>query len=231
MGELLEGLREALRLIASGDDELREIAGRTLLVSGAATVLAMLLGVPAGYGLARGHFPGRTFLLATVNTGMGMPPVVVGLIVWLMLIRSGPFGDLELIYTKRAMVIAQLFIAIPLVVGFTAAAVQALPRELPELLRVLGAGRLRTLWLVAREARLGLLAAVMAGFGAAISEVGASLAVGGNLQGDTRVLTTAIVTETSRGQTAQAIALGIVLLAMAFAVNLALTVAQQRNRI
>ncbi len=230
MGELLEGLREALRLIATGDQELREIAMRTLIVSGSATLLAMLVGVPAGYALARGRFRGRTFLLATVNTGMGMPPVVVGLIVWLMLIRSGPFGDLELIYTKRAMVIAQLFIAIPLVIGFTAAAVQALPRELPELLRMLGAGRLRTLWLVAREARLGLLAAVMAGFGAAISEVGASLAVGGNLQGDTRVLTTAIVTETSRGQTEQAIALGIVLLAMAFAVNLALTVAQQRNR-
>ena len=229
MGELFDGLREALRLIATGDEELFEIARRTLLVSGTATVLAMLVGVPAGYALARSRFPGRTFLLATVNTGMGMPPVVVGLIVWLMLIRSGPFGDLDLIYTRRAMVIAQLIIAVPLVVGFTAAAVQALPRELPELLRMLGAGRLRTLWLMAREARLGLLAAVMAGFGAAISEVGASLAVGGNLQGDTRVLTTAIVTETSRGQTEQAIALGIVLLAMAFAVNLALTLAQQRK--
>ncbi len=230
MGELFEGLREALRLILTGDPTLREIAVRTLVVSGSATLLAMLVGVPAGYVLARGRFTGRTFLLATVNTGMGMPPVVIGLIVWLMLIRSGPFGDLDLIYTKQAMVIAQLVIAIPLVAGFTAAAVQALPRELPELLRTLGAGRLRTLWLMAREARLGLLAAVMAGFGAAISEVGASLAVGGNLQGDTRVLTTAIVTETSRGQTEQAIALGLVLLTMAFTVNLALTLVQQRNR-
>ncbi|MEX0782724.1 MAG: ABC transporter permease [Dehalococcoidia bacterium] len=230
MGELFDGLVEALRLIGSGDAELREIAWRTLVVSGSATVLAMLIGVPAGYALARGSFPGRTFALASVNTGMGMPPVVIGLIVWLMLIRSGPFGGLELIYTKQAMVIAQLIIAIPLVVGFTAAAVQALPRELPELLKVLGAGRLRTLWLVAKEARLGLLAAVMAGFGAAVSEVGASLAVGGNLQGDTRVLTTAIVLETSRGQVERAIALGIVLLAMAFAVNLTLTIAQQRNR-
>jgi ABC-type tungstate transport system substrate-binding protein len=113
MSELIDGLREALRLIATGDEELREIAMRTLVVSGSATLLAMLVGVPAGYALARGKFPGRTFLLATVNTGMGMPPVVVGLVVWLMLIRSGPFGDLELIYTKRAMVIAQLFIAIP----------------------------------------------------------------------------------------------------------------------
>ena len=230
MAELFDGLQEALRLIFTGDATLREIALRTVVVSGTATLLAMAVGVPAGYGLARSRFPGRTPLLALVNTGMGLPPVVIGLVVWLMLVRSGPFGDLELIYTKRAMVIAQFVIALPLVVGFTATAVQALPKELPELLAVLGAGRLRTLWLIAREAQLGLLAAVMAGFGAVVSEVGASMTVGGNLQGDTRVLTTAIVTETSRGQNDRAIALGIVLLAMAFVVNLVLTLAQQRNR-
>lgn len=230
MGELADGLREALRLIVTGDADLRAVALRTVLVSGTATLLAMLVGVPLGYGLARGRFFGRTPLLAVVNTGMGVPPVVVGLVVWLMLVRSGPFGDLDLIYTKRAMIIAQFLIATPLVVGFTAAAVQALPAELPELLSVLGAGRLRSLWLLAREAQLGLLAAVMAGFGAVISEVGASMTVGGNLQDETRVLTTAIVTETSRGQNDRAIALGIVLLTMAFAVNLILTVAQQRNR-
>jgi tungstate transport system permease protein len=160
---------------------------------------------------------------------MGMPPVVVGLVVWLLLVRSGPLGWLELIYTREAMVLAQFLIATPMVIGFTAAAVQALPQELPELLQVLGAGRLRRVWLLAREARLGLLAAVMAGFGAVVSEVGASMAVGGNLQGETRVLTTAIVTETSRGNTERALALGIILLAMAFAVNLILTRAQQRD--
>jgi tungstate transport system permease protein len=168
-------------------------------------------------------------LLGVVNTGMGMPPVVMGLIVWLMLVRSGPFGDLDLIYTKRAMVIAQFLIATPLVVGFTAAAVQSLPRDLPDLLAVLGAGRLRSLLLLAREAQLGLLAAIMAGFGAVVSEVGASMTVGGNLQGNTRVLTTAIVTETSRGNNDRAIALGIILLAMAFLVNLMLTMVQQRR--
>jgi tungstate transport system permease protein len=198
-------------------------------VSGAATVLAMLVGVPAGYALARKRFPGRTLVLGAVNTGMGMPPVVVGLVVWLLLVRSGPLGWLELIYTREAMVLAQFLIATPMVIGFTAAAVQALPQELPELLQVLGAGRLRRVWLLAREARLGLLAAVMAGFGAVVSEVGASMAVGGNLQGETRVLTTAIVTETSRGNTERALALGIILLAMAFAVNLILTRAQQRD--
>lgn len=229
MDALWEGLKEAVRLIAEGDGELRDIALRTLLVSGAATLLAMAAGVPLGYALARGRFPGRTILLGAVNTGMGMPPVVMGLIVWLMLVRSGPFGGLELIYTKRAMIIAQFLIATPLVVGFTAAAVQALPRDLPDLLAVLGAGRLRSLWLLAREAQLGLLAAIMAGFGAVVSEVGASMTVGGNLQGNTRVLTTAIVTETSRGNNARAIALGLILLTMAFLVNLLLTIVQQRR--
>jgi len=229
MEALWDGLREALRLIFTGDKDLREIALRTIVVSGSATLLAMAAGVPLGYGLARGRFRGRTVLLGMVNTGMGIPPVVVGLVVWLMLVRSGPFGDFELIYTKRAMVIAQFLIATPLVIGFTAAAVQALPRELPDLLQVLGAGRVRKLWLLAREAQLGILAAVMAGFGAVVSEVGASMTVGGNLAGDTRVLTTAIVTETSRGQNADAMALGIILLVMAFAVNLALTFVQQRR--
>jgi tungstate transport system permease protein len=229
MAELWDGLQEAIRMIVHGDASLRDIALRTIVVSGSATLLAMLAGVPAGYALARGRFPGRTFLLGIVNTGMGMPPVVVGLVVWLMLVRSGPFGDLDLIYTKRAMVIAQFVIAVPLVVGFTAAAVQALPENLPDLLATLGAGRLRTLWLLSREAHLGLLAAIMAGFGGVISEVGASMTVGGNLDHNTRVLTTAIVTETSRGQNSRAIALGIILLAMAFAVNLVLTLVQQRS--
>ncbi len=229
MEALWEGLKEAVRLIATGDADLYEIAWRTIVVSGSATLFSLAVGVPAGYALARGRFRGRTFLLSAVNTGMGMPPVVVGLFVWLMLVRSGPFGDLDLIYTKRAMVIAQFVIAAPLVVGFTAAAVQALPEELPDLLKVLGAGPVRRLWYIAREARLGILAAIMAGFGGVVSEVGASMTVGGNLQGNTRVLTTAIVTETSRGQNANAMALGIVLLAMAFAVNLVLTLVQQRR--
>lgn len=229
MAELWDGFQEAMRLILRGDANLRDIALRTVVVSGFATLLAMLVGVPVGYALARARFRGRTLVLGLVNTGMGMPPVVIGLIVWLMLVRSGPFGDFELIYTKRAMVIAQFIIAVPLVVGFTSAAVQALPPQLPDLLASLGAGRVRSLWLLGREARLGLLAAVMAGFGAVVSEVGASMTVGGNLQGNTRVLTTAIVTETSRGQNDRAIALGIILFLMAFAVNLVLTAVQHRR--
>ena len=206
------------------------IAIRTLVVSGAATLLATVAGVPLGYALARRMFPGRTIVLGMANTAMGVPPVVVGLVVWLLLVRSGPLGRFDLIYTKRAMVLAQCLIATPIVVGFTVAAVQALPRQLPDLLTVLGAGRIRTMWLLAREARLGLLVAIMAAFGGIVSEVGASMIVGGNLERSTRVLTTAIVTESSRGEVERALALGILLLVLSFGVNLALTIVQQRHR-
>jgi tungstate transport system permease protein len=223
-------MNEAFRLLLAGDAELYRIIARTLAISTVAAALAMLVGIPIGYGLARGRFPGRTMLLSAVNTGMGMPPVVVGLLVWLLLTRSGPLGSLGLIYTKQAMVLAQIVIATPLVVGFTAASVQSLPAELPDLLYTLGAGRLRRLWIIAGEAQLGLLAAIMAGFGAVISEVGASMTVGGNLRGSTRVLTTAIVTETGRGNLPVALALGLLLLALAFSVNVLLTLIQQRQR-
>ena len=203
---------------------------RTILVSAIATAFAVMVGVPIGYAIARRSFRGRTLLLGLINTGMGMPPVVVGLVVWILLVRSGPFGGFGLIYTPQAIVLAQFLIATPLVVGFTTASFQLLPSRLPDLLMVLGAGRLRTLWLMAKEARLGLLTAVMAAFGAIVSEVGASMIVGGNLERSTRVLTTAIVTETSRGEIERALTLGIVLLALSFMVNLGLTVVQQRPR-
>jgi len=221
---------DAVRLLLNADAELFGIVARTLVISSVATLLAMLVGIPIGYALARGRFRGRTMVLSAVNTGMGMPPIVIGLLVWLLLSRSGPFGSLGLIYTREAMVLAQFLIATPLVVGFTAASIQSLPPELPDLLYSLGAGRLRRLWIIAGEAQLGLLAAIMAGFGAVISEVGASMTVGGNLRGSTRVLTTAIVTETGRGNLSFALALGVMLLALAFAVNILLTRIQQRQR-
>ena len=229
MGELAAGLGEALRLLLSGNAEVYAIAGRTLLISAGATALALLIGCPLGLALARGRFRGRTLLLSFVHAGMGMPPVVVGLVLWLLIARSGPFGALGLVYTPAAMVIAQLIIATPLVIGFTAASVQSLPPLLPDLLASLGARRTRTVWLLLREARLGMLAAVMAGFGAVVSEVGAAMTVGGNLRGSTRVLTTAIVTSTGRGDLSQAAALGIILLALAFTVTFVLTLLQQRR--
>lgn len=230
MFDLLHSAGEAWRLLAGAEAGVRAIAARTILISGAATLLAVAIGVPLGYGIARTEFRGRTVVLGFVNTAMGMPPVVVGLVVWLLLVRSGPFGGLDLIYTRRAMILAQFLIATPIVVGLTVASLQALPPRLADLLSVLGAGRLRTIWLLAREARLGLLVAVMAGFGAIISEVGASMTVGGNLERSTRVLTTAIVTETSRGQVERALALGMLLLLLSFIVNLSLTLIQQRHR-
>lgn len=207
------------------------IALRTIVVSGVATALSVLIGVPIGYAVARRSFRGRTILLGLINTGMGMPPVVVGLVVWLLLVRSGPFGAFDLVYTQQAMVLAQFLIATPIIIGFTTASFQALSPRLPDLLIVLGAGRARRLWLLAREARLGLLVAIMAAFGAIVSEVGASMIVGGNLERSTRVLTTAIVTETSRGEVERALTLGLVLLVMSFVVNLSLTVIQQRSRV
>jgi len=225
-----DGIRQAFRILGTGDRDVWEITLRSLLISGSATLIALALGIAAGAALAFGRFPGRNLLVVLVNTGMGLPPVVVGLVVAVMLWRSGPLGALHLIYTPAAMVIAQAVIATPLVTGFTVAALGALPPRLRPQLYALGASRLQMLWLVLQEARLPLLAAIMAGFGAAVSEVGASLMVGGNLAGDTRVLTTAVVLEVQRGEFEAAIALSAVLLALVFLVNLVLTSVQQQHR-
>jgi tungstate transport system permease protein len=225
-----EALRDALALLLEGDGQTYEIIARSLRVSLTATLVAFALGLPLGMLLAFGSFPGRRWLQAAVNTGMGMPPVVIGLLITVMLWRSGPFGAFELLYTPTAMVIAQAVIAFPLVAGISAASLQQVDPDFRLQMEALGATRLRALWSVAVEARLPLLAAVMAGFGAVVSEVGAAMMVGGNIEGQTRVLTTAAVLETSRGDFAAAIAFGLILLAIAFAVNVVLTLAQQRGR-
>jgi tungstate transport system permease protein len=230
VGVVGEAIRDALRLLFEGDAQTYEIIARSLRVSLSATVAAFLLGMPLGMLLAFGRFPGRRLALAAVNTGMGMPPVVIGLLITVMLWRSGPLGALELLYTPTAMVIAQAAIAFPLVAGISAAALQQIDPDFRVQMEALGATRVRALWTVAVEARLPLLAAVMAGFGAVVSEVGAAMMVGGNIEGETRVLTTAAVLESSRGDFAAAIAFGLILLLIAFAVNLLLTVAQQRGR-
>ena len=230
MDLIWDGIREAFRIMASGDYSVWEIALRSVFVSGTATAVALLLGIGVGSLLAFNEFPGRNLAFSLVNTGMGLPPVVVGLIVAIMLWRSGPLGDLRLIYTPAAMVIAQTVIAAPIVMGFTAAALRSLHPRLRSQLYGLGASRLQMLWLVLWEAKLPLLAAVMAGFGGAISEIGASQMVGGNLAGETRVMTTSIMLEVSRGEFGTAIALSFVLLALIFIVNLILTTVQQQER-
>ncbi|MCL4529069.1 MAG: ABC transporter permease [Chloroflexi bacterium] len=211
------------------DPEVFQITILSLQISGVATAISLLLGLPLGTWLALGKFPGRSFLLSIVNTGMGLPPVVVGLAVAMTLWRSGPLGDFSLIYTPTAMVIAQVVIAFPVVAGLTVAALQALDQRLQLQLLGLGASRLQMIWMLWREARLPLLAALMAGFGSVISEVGASMMVGGNIRYQTRVLTTAIVLETSKGEFNNAIALGTLLLIITFLVNWALTWIQQRG--
>jgi tungstate transport system permease protein len=204
----------------------------SLRVSLTATAISLLVGVPLGTWLALSQVPGRRALLALVNTGMGMPPVVMGLVITILLWRTGPLGELRLLYTPTAIVIAQVALSMPIVVGLTAAAIQQLNPRLRLQILALGATRLQYqyLLLLIRETRLPLLAAVMAGFGAVISEVGAAMMVGGNIQGQTRVLTTATVLETSRGNFDLALALGIVLLVLVYAVNLLLTWIQQRQR-
>ena len=231
MDLIWDGIREAARLWWAGDREIIEITLRTLGISSAATAIALVIGIPLGAVLALRRFWGRGLIVASVNTGMGMPPVVVGLVVALFLWRTGPLGGLNLIYTPYAMVIAQLLLSLPLVVGFSLASIQSVNPRLIGQMWAMGANRWQVLWLLIRETRLGLLAAVMAGFGAAISEVGASMQVGGNLVGETRVLTTATVLETSRGNFEVAIALSLVLVVLAFLVNLVLTAVQQRRPI
>jgi tungstate transport system permease protein len=231
MGLITEGILEAFRLLVTGDPEVWRITLLSLQISGAATALSLVVGIPAGTALALTRFPGRAFVVSLVNTGMGLPPVVVGLFVTIVLWRNGLLGALELLYTPTAMVLAQLVIAAPIVTGLTLAAVQQIPERFRLQILALGASRLQMTWVLVKEARLPMLAALMAGFGGAISEVGASMMVGGNIKGDTRVLTTATVLETGKGNFDIAIALSVILLAITFLVNWALTAIQQRRRV
>jgi len=230
LGIIGQGLREALRLIFTFDPEVLNITLRTLQVSGTATLISVFIGVPVGTLLALKTFIGRQVVISLVNFGMGLPPVVVGLLTWLLLNRYGPLGFLELLYNPPAMVIAQAIIASPIVMGFTIAAIQSLNPKIRLQIMALGATRSQFLFLILKEARLGLLAAVIAGFGGVISEVGASMMVGGNVKGETRVLTTATVLEVSKGNFEIATALSIILLFISFLIVAFLTNLQQRGK-
>ena len=224
-----DGIRQAFQLIFGVDADVWEITLLSLQVSGLATGISLFIGLPLGTWLALGRFRGRGLSLSIVNTGMALPPVVVGLAVSILLWRSGPLGDLRLIYTPAAIIIAQTIIAAPVVTGLTAAALQQLDPRLRLQLLGLGASRWQMVLALWQEARLPLLAALMAGFGSVISEVGASMMVGGNIRHQTRVLTTAIVLETNKGNFEQALILGLLLLCLAYLVNLTLTWIQQRG--
>jgi tungstate transport system permease protein len=227
---IVEGVKKALELITSFDPEVMGITFLSLKISGLATLISLFIGISVGTAIALTNFYGKKLVISLVNTGMGLPPVVVGLFVTVIIWRNGPLGFLDILYTPFAMIIAQAIIATPIVMGISLAAIQHLPDNLRLQILSLGATRLQMVWILIKEARLPLLAAVMAGFGGVISEVGASIMVGGNIKGYSRVLTTATVMETSKGNFDIAIALGIILLLLAFCVNLILTQIQQRQR-
>jgi len=224
-----EGLAQAFSLIVRGDPALLRIVWLSLWATGLATTIALVLGVPLGVFLALHRFRGRNLFITFVNAGMGIPPVVVGLIVFLFLARSGPLGDLSLIYTPTAIIVAQVIIALPQVIGVTLAGIQGLDERMALQIVSLGASRAQLYLKLVREARVAVLAALAAGFGAVISEVGAVMMVGGNIEGQTRVMTTAIVLETRQGNFAMAIALSTVLLLIALVINGVFTWLQQRR--
>ena len=230
MDLILEGIKKAFWLLITFDPEVMGITLLSLEVSGIATLISLFIGISVGVTVALSRFFGKRIVVSLINTGMGLPPVVVGLFVTIFLWRNGPLGFLGVLYTPAAMIIAQTVIATPIVMGITLAAIQQLPQKLRLQILALGATRLQMVWILIKEARLPLLAAVMAGFGGVISEVGASIMVGGNIKGYSRVLTTATVMETSRGNFDIAIALGIILLLLAYFINLILTHIQQRER-
>jgi tungstate transport system permease protein len=231
MGDIWQGLVEALRLVVGGDATTWEIIALSLYVSGVALLIGTLLGIPAGALLALTRFWGRRVVVVLVYTGMGLPPVVVGLFVYLMLSRSGPLGELSWLFTPRAMIASQTIISLPLIAGFTMSAIQGIDPALRLQLKSLGATSVQISWALLWEARIGVLVAIIAGFGSIISEVGAVMLVGGNIAGSTRVLTTAIVLETRKGEFVLAIALALVLLGITFIINaLALQLQQGLQR-
>lgn len=230
MGLIWEGIKKAAELLWTLDPEVLGITLFSLKVSILATGVSLAIGGAAGMALALARFPGRRLVISLVNTGMGLPPVVVGLFVTILLWRNGPLGFLDILYTPSAIILAQTVIATPIIAGISLAAIQQLPPDLRLQILSLGASRWQTVLWLAREARLPLMAAVMAGFGGVISEVGASIMVGGNIKGSTRVLTTATVMETGKGNFDTAIALSLILMVLMFAVNGALTHIQQRDR-
>ena len=228
MNDLTNGLVQAIQLILSADPALVEIIILSLRVTGTALLISSVIGIPAGALLGLSRIRARGFITALLYTGMGLPPVVVGLFVYLFLSRSGPLGVLGWLFTPNAMVVAQVIIAFPLVAGLTMTAVQSVDPALRLQARSLGATRLQEAWTVIREARIGVVAALVAAFGSIISEVGAVMLVGGDIEGKTRVLTTAIVLNTRTGEFQLAIALGLILLLIAFIANAAMLRLQGR---
>ncbi|MDQ0341136.1 tungstate transport system permease protein [Caldalkalibacillus uzonensis] len=225
-----EGLKRAIEMLISGDPEVFRITWLTLRVSLTATLISVMLGLPLGVILGLVTFPGRKLVVTLINLGMGLPPVVAGLWITLLLWRSGPLGHYALLYTPTAIIMAQVLVSLPIIIGLTTAAFQQIDPRLRLQIKALGASKWQSFLVLLRETRLAIMAAVMAGLGRVLAEVGASMMVGGNIKGETRILTTAMVMEVSKGNFDIAIALSFILMTLAFLITLALTLMQQRKR-
>jgi tungstate transport system permease protein len=226
---LWDGLRRAVDLLLSGDDYVLDVVVVTLRMALWSTLLALAVGLPAGLVLGLGRFRGRAGALALVNAGMGLPPVIVGLVVALLLFRGAPLGGLNLLYTLNGVILAQAVLAFPVVAALTASAVQSLPDGLLDQARAFGASRTAVAALALREARVGVLAATIAAVGSAFAEVGAVVLVGGNIEGQTQTLASAVLVRVSAGEYGTAVALGILLLGLVLVLASALTALQQRQ--
>lgn len=230
MDLLLNGLIRAIEMIAAGDPEIYEITWRTLRISLTAVLVSTLIGIPIGIILGLTKFPGRRLLLVFINIGMGLPPVVAGLWITILLWRSGPLGHLSLLYTPTAIVMAQVLVSLPILIGLTSSAFQQIDEKMLMQIKALGATKLQSLKILLIETRVAVLAAIIAGFGRVIAEVGAAMMVGGNIKGDTRILTTSIVMEVSKGNFDIAFALSFIIMTLAFIITFWLTFLQQRSR-
>ncbi|GIN62134.1 ABC transporter permease [Robertmurraya siralis] len=230
MDLLIDGLTRAVEMIITGDREVYEITWRTLRISLTAILISTLIGIPLGILLGLTKFRGRKLLLVFINIGMGLPPVVAGLWITIFLWRSGPLGHLSLLYTPTAIVLAQILVSLPILIGLTSSAFQQIDEKMLLQIKALGATKLQSLKILLNETRIAILAAIIAGFGRVIAEVGAAMMVGGNIKGDTRILTTSIVMEVSKGNFDVAFALSFIIMSLAFMITFFLTFLQQRSR-
>jgi tungstate transport system permease protein len=228
---ILEGFKKAFEMIRSGNPEIISITLLTLRVSFTSMLISSLIGLPLGMLLGLSRFKGRKFILVFINIGLGLPPVVAGLWITMLLWRSGPLGDFSWLYTPVAIIMAQVLVSLPIVIGLTSSAFQQISKVMLLQIKALGATKWQTLLILLKESKIAVLAAVMAAFGRVIAEVGAAMMVGGNIQGDTRILTTSIVMEVSKGNFDVALALSFILMSIALIITAAMTFLQQRKRL
>ncbi len=230
MNLFIEGILKAIEMLISGDREIFQITITTLRVCLTAILISTVVGIPLGVLLGLKSFPGKRMVLVFVNIGMGLPPVVAGLYITMLLWRSGPLGSFGLLYTTHAIIMAQVLVSLPIIIGLTSAAFQQIDSKMLMQIKALGATKFQRISLLLRETKLAILAAIMAGLGRVLAEVGAAMMVGGNIKGDTRILTTSMVMEVSKGNFDVAIALSFILMTLAFIITFLLTSLQQRKR-